>query len=189
MICYSDESSPMYRAYAIVIEQAQLNYDWNIIRRGRNNDLSKFLPSAKKNFYEQLPFLPLHVFLKKDFNFQFVQIFQTSSLDEIESNYKNNVARQFIMVTNRQGGLVNDTIPCLISTQIIWIPSETKTQRIMTNDERLYLNIILLYHGLWKNTLTKKKQWYLKEIDGNDKENVNIEIIFDNDKSRRNKIV
>jgi hypothetical protein len=47
----------------------------------------------------------------------------------------------------------------------------------MTNDERIYLNMILLYHGLWKYMLTRKKQWYLKEIDGNDKENIHLEIL------------
>jgi hypothetical protein len=83
------------------------------------------------------------------------------------------------MGTKRKGGLINNNIPCLIISQIIWIPSEIRTQRIMTNDERFYLNIILLYHGLWKNILTKKKQWYLKEIDGNDKENINIELLSD----------
>jgi hypothetical protein len=193
MICYRDENSSMYRSYTIVIEQAQSNYDWNIIRRGRNNNLLKYLPSAKRmkeNFYEQFSFLPLHLLLKKDSTVQFVQLFETSSLDEIETNYKNHVGREFILTPKRQGGLVNGTIPCLILTQfdqqIIWIPSETKTRRIMSNDERLYLNMILLYHGLWKNILTKKKQWYLKEVD---KENVNIEIFFDNEKSRQNKIV
>jgi hypothetical protein len=201
MISYSDQNSPMYRAYSVVIEQAQSNYEWNIIHRGRNNDLSKFLPSAKKiegNLCEELPFLPLqtllHLFVNKNsnLNFQFVQLFETSSLDEIELNYKNNVGRQFIMATKRQVGFVNGNIPCLISSQlnhqIIWIPSETKTHRIMNHDERFYLNIILLYHGLWKYILTKKKQWYLKELNGNNKENINLEILFDTDKSRRNDI-
>jgi hypothetical protein len=58
----------------------------------------------------------------------------------------------------------------------------------MNNDERLYLNIILLYHGLWRNILTKKKQCYSKEIYVNDKEIFNIEICFDSNKSWRNKI-
>ncbi|CAF3498546.1 unnamed protein product [Rotaria sp. Silwood1] len=191
MICYSDRHSSMYHTYSVVIEQAQSNYEWNIIRRGRNNDLSKVLPSTKSldgNLFEELPFLPLkaflHLFLNKNsnLNLQFVQLFETSSLNEIEFNYKNNVGRQFIMATKRRGGLVNGNIPCLICSQFdrqnIWIPSEMKTQRIMTNDERLYLNMILLYHGFWKNILTKKKQWYLKEINNNDKENVNVEILF-----------
>jgi hypothetical protein len=184
MISYSDQNSPMYRAYNVIIQQAQTNYEWNRIRHGRNNDLSKILPFAK-GMEEILPFLPLqsllHLFQNKDskLNLQFVQLFETSSLDEIEFNYKNNVARQFIMTIKRQGGLVNNNIPCLIISQIIWIPSETKTQRIMNNDERLYLNLILLYYGLWKNILTRKKQWYLKEIDTNDKENIHVEILSD----------
>jgi hypothetical protein len=53
----------------------------------------------------------------------------------------------------------------------------------MNNDERLYLNIILLYHGLWRNILTKKKQFYSKEIYRNDKEIFIIEICFDSNKS------
>jgi hypothetical protein len=173
----------MYLAYNIVIQQAQLNYEWNRIRHGRTNDLSKMLPSMKEmggSICEILPFLPLQsLLLNKGSNFQFIQLFETSSLDEIELNYKNNVGRQFIMATKRQGGLTNNNIPCLIISQIIWIPSETRTRRIMTNDERLYLNIILLYHGLWKNLLTKKKQWYLKEINGNDKENIHVELLSD----------
>jgi hypothetical protein len=189
MISYSDQSSSIFRAYSIVSEQAQSNYEWNTIRRGRNNDLSKVLPSInwmEGNLCEELPFISLttflHLFLKKNsnLNLQFVQLFETASLDEMESNYKINVARQFIMATKRQGGLVNGTIPCLIFSQfdrqIIWIPSETKTRRMMTSDERLFLNIILLYHGLWKNVLTKKKQWYLTETD-NDKENINVAIL------------
>ncbi|CAF1171383.1 unnamed protein product [Adineta steineri] len=192
MIYYSNRESAIYRSYTIVIEQAQSNYEWNIIRHGRNNDLLKYLP-GKKRIEEHLsddniPFISLQTFLhlflnkKSNINIQFVQLFETSSLDEIEFNYKNNVARQFIMITKRQGGFINGNIPCLIFPQlnqpIIWIPSETKTQRKMTNDERLYLNIILLYYGLWKKLLTRKKQWYLKEIDGNDKENLNLEILF-----------
>jgi hypothetical protein len=172
----------MYCAYNVVIQQAQVNYEWNKIRHGRANDLTKILSFAQgSNLCEIVPFLPLqsllHLFLNK--NLQFVQLFETSSLDEIELNYKTNVGRQFITATKRQGGLVNNNIPCLIISQIIWIPSETKTRRIMMNDERLYLNIILLYYGLWKNILTKKKQWYLKEIDSNDKENISIEILSD----------
>ncbi|CAF4434192.1 unnamed protein product [Rotaria sp. Silwood2] len=191
MICYSHRNSSMYHTYIAVIEQAQSNYEWNMIRRGRNNDLSKVLPSSKsldRNLFQEFPFLPLPVLLhsllnkNSNLNLQFVQLFETSSLNEIELNYKNNVGRQFIMATKRQGGLVNHNIPCLIylqfDRQIIWIPSETKTQRIMNNDERLYLNMIVLYHGFWKNILTKKKQWYLKEINNNDKENMNIEILF-----------
>ncbi|CAF1165901.1 unnamed protein product [Rotaria sordida] len=191
MISYSDRNSPMYHTYIVVIEQAQSNYEWNRIRRGHNNDLSKVLPSAKsldRNLFDEFPFLSLqvllHLFLNKNsnLNLQFVQLFETSSLNEIELNYKNNLDRQFIMATKRQGGIVYNNIPCLIYSkfdrQIIWIPTETKTKRIMSNDERLYLNMILLYHGFWKNLLTKKKQWYLKEFNNNDKENTNVKILF-----------
>lgn len=192
-ITYSESTSPMSRAYDTVIQQAQSNYEWNRIRHGRANDLLKFLPSGKEMqgcFGEEVPFLSLQsllqLFLTKDstLNLQFVQLFETSALDEIESNYKNNVARQFIMTGKRHGGLVNDKTPCLISShmggQIICIPNETKTRRMMTNDERLYLNLILLYHGLWRHTLTRQKQWYLKEINANDKENIQLEILRGN---------
>ena len=183
----------MYHNYSVIIEQVRSNYEWNTIYHGSNNDLSQVLPSRKtieENLYEKLPFIPLqtllHLFLNKDSNLhiQFVQLFETASFNEIKLNYKNNIARQFIMSTKRQGGLVNGRIPCLIFSKfkqrIIWIPSETKTQRVMNNDERLYLNIILLYYGLWKNILTKTKQWYLKEIDSQHKENMNIEILLAN---------
>ncbi|CAF3080657.1 unnamed protein product [Rotaria socialis] len=191
MVSYSDRNSPMYHTYSVVLEQAQSNYEWNVIRRGPNHDLSKVLSFAKKmseKLNEEIPFLPLeillHLFLNKNsnVNLRFVQLFETSSLNEIDLNYKNNVGRQFITGIKRQGGLVNGNIPCLIFSQfdrrIVWIPSETKTDRIMTNDERLYLNMILIYHGCWKDILTKKKQWFLKEIDRNDKENINIQLFF-----------
>ncbi len=87
-----------------------------VIRDGRNNALRKilrFLKGREENFCEIL---------------QFVQLFETSSLDEIEFDDKSNVARQFIIITKRQGGLVNNNIPCLIISQIdhqiIWIPNE-----------------------------------------------------------------
>jgi len=87
-----------------------------VIRDGRNNDLrkiSRFPKGMEENFCEVL---------------EFIQLFATSSLDEIEFDYKSNVARQFIMRTKRQGGLVNNNIPCLIISQIdhqiIWIPNE-----------------------------------------------------------------
>lgn len=191
MISYSDQNSPMYCTYNIVIEQAQSNYEWNIIRNGRNNDLLKALPSIKRtdeNLFNELPFITLqtllHFLFYKDskLTLQFVQIFETSSLNEIESNYKNNIGRQFIMGKKRQGGLINGNLPCLIYSQIdrqiIWIPTETKTQRVMNNDERLFLNLILLYRGLWKDMFTRKRQWFLKEIDDHDKENINLETVF-----------
>ncbi len=185
LISYCDQTSAMSRAYNIVLQQAQLNYAWARMR----HDLSKFIPSGKemeRYFGEKLPFLPLqtllHLFLTKNsnLNLQFVQLFENSSFNEIELNYKTNLARQFIITSKRQGGLLNNKIPCLINSQIIWIPNETKTRRIMTNDERIYLNIILLYHGLWKYMLTRKKQWYLKEINENEKENIHLEILQQN---------
>jgi hypothetical protein len=47
MISYSNQSSSMHRPYSVVNEQAQPTYGWNTICHGRNNDLSKVLPSIK----------------------------------------------------------------------------------------------------------------------------------------------
>jgi hypothetical protein len=61
-------------------------------------------------------------------------------LYEIEFDYKSNVAWQFVMTTERQGGLVNNNISCLIISQIdhqiIWIPNEQELDEwwIMMND-------------------------------------------------------
>lgn len=184
LITFSKPSSPMARLYEIVLEQTRSNFEWNRIRHGRTNDFNKILPSGKDYPTDELPFLPLqrllHLFLAKDgrFNLQFVQLFESSTYEEIESNYQNNVAQQFIMTRQRYGGLINDKTPCLIHhSSILWIPSERKTNRMMTNDERMYLNVILLYNGLWKNLLARKKSWFLKEINGNDKENIQLEIL------------
>ncbi|UJR07788.1 hypothetical protein I4U23_012070 [Adineta vaga] len=197
LISYTNENSPMFRAYSLLIEQAQANYHWNTIHHGQKNALAKYLPSSKRmeeNLSDKLSFIPLqtmlHLFLTKQSNLhlQFVQLFETSSLQEIELNYKNNVARQFIMIGKRQSGLINNQIPCYIHSQfkqkLISIPSEIPTQRLVTNDERLYLNMILLYNGLWKNLLTKHKQWYWKDIDENEQGNFQIEILFQNNKSQ-----
>jgi len=47
MISCSDRNSPMYRAYSVVIQQAQTNSEWNRIRHGHSDDLSKSLHFAK----------------------------------------------------------------------------------------------------------------------------------------------
>ena len=173
----------MTRLYEIVLEQARSNFEWNRIRHGRNNDFVKILPSGKDYSMDDLPFLPLqrllHLFLTKDsqFNLQFVQLFESSNFEELESNYQNNVAQQFIMTRQRYGGLINDKTPCLINSSILWIPSERKTNRTMTNDERLYLNVVLLYNGLGKNLLARKTSWFLKQINDNEKENIQLEIL------------
>lgn len=181
----------MYHNYNVVLEQAQLNYEWNVIRRGRNHDLSKVLLSVKgvqENLFESIPFVPLETLLSflsdsnSKPNLKFIQLFETASLNDIDLNYKNNVGRQFIMGMKRQGGLINKNIPYFISSQsdlqVIWIPTETKTKRIITNDERIYLNMILLHHGLWQNILTKNKQWFLQELNHDDKENINTQMFL-----------
>ncbi|CAF1104193.1 unnamed protein product [Adineta ricciae] len=190
LICYSNENSPMYRAYSILTEHAQTNSQWSAIHHDRTRDLAKYLPSGKRmdeNLCKELAFVRLqtvlHLFLTKSFNLrlQFVQLFETPSLKDIEMNYKTSVARQFILIGKRRSGLVDNQTPCVIysenNREIVSIPSELATQRSISDDERLYLNMILLYNGLWKNVLTKKKQWYWKEIGDDEKENFNIEIL------------
>ena len=77
--------------------------------------------------------------------------------------------------------MINNRTPCLISSstnrQSTLIPTERKTSRMVTNNERLYLNLILLYNGLWKHLLTRKKQWFFKQINENDKENIQLELL------------
>lgn len=180
----------MYRAYSLLTEHTLTNSQWNAILHDRTRDLAKYLPSGKRmeeNLRKDLAFVRLqtvlHLFLTKSFNLrlQFVQLFEIPSVEEIEMNYKTSVARQFILIGKRQSGLVDNQTPCLIysenNREIVSIPSEFVTQRPISNDERLYLNTILLYNGLWKNILTKKKQWYWKEISDDEKENFNIEIL------------
>ena len=184
MITYVDQTSTMYRSYTTVMQQAQVNFELN---RKQTNELRKYLPQYRQDIGE-IPFLSLqmllHLFLRKNsnLNLQFVQLFENCSLNEIELNYKSNVARQFIMSDQqRQGGLINNQIPCLIlmknNCQQILIATETKTRRLMSNDERFYFNVILIYNGLAKKCLIRKKQWYLKPVDGNEKESIRIELL------------
>ena len=179
LIISSKPSSPMSCLYEIVLEQTRTH--------GHKNQFAKIFPSGKEDsFTDDLPFLPLqrllHLFLTKDsqFNLQFVQLFESSSFEEIQLNYQAIIDQQFIMTNKQYGGLINNRTPCFIHSfstgQAIWIPTERKTCRMIKNNERIYLNLILLYNGLWKNLLTRKK-WFFKEMNENDKENIQLELL------------
>jgi len=131
--------------------------------------MSKRLPNPKNQDFE-LKFLSLDIVLKA-IGMCFVQLFEKSSLEYLTSNYKNQFGRQFVIGdSTRQGGLINNEIPficigkqeCLCRT---WIPTETKSSRLMTHDERLFINCMLLYHNHWNMILIKEQRWYLEEID------------------------
>jgi len=101
----------------------------------------------------------------------FVQLFEKCSLEYLTANYKNQFGRQFVIGdSTRQGGLINNEIPYLrIGKQEnlcrTWIPTETKSNRLMIQDERLFINCMLLYHNHWNMVLSKNQRWYLEEID------------------------
>ena len=89
-ITYSKPTSPMSCLYEIVLEQARTH--------GHKNQFAKIFPSRKEeSFTDNLPFLPLqrllHLFLTKDsqFNLQFVQLFETSSFEDIQLNYQTTI--------------------------------------------------------------------------------------------------
>jgi hypothetical protein len=131
--------------------------------------MSKRLPNPKNSDFE-FKFLSLDIFLKAK-GMCFVQLFEKSSLEYITANYTNQFGRQFVIGdSSRQGGLINNEIPYLrIGKQETlyrtWIPTESKSSRLMTHDERLFLNCILLYHNHWNMVLIKEQRWYLEEID------------------------
>ncbi|CAF5217784.1 unnamed protein product [Rotaria magnacalcarata] len=131
--------------------------------------MSKRLPNRKTQDF-QLKFLSLDIFLKSK-GICFVQLFEKSSLDYISSNYKNQFGRQFVIGDyTRKCGFINNEIPYIRigkdeTHYRTWIPTETKSARIMTHDERLFINSMLLYHGHWDMVLSKEQRWYLEEID------------------------
>ena len=131
--------------------------------------MSKRLPNPK-NLDVDLRFVSLDVFLQSK-GMCFVQLFEKSSLEYLITNYQNQFGREFIIGdSTREGGFINQEIPFLrlkIShlSHRTWLPTESSSTRLMTNDERLFLNCILLYHNHWNAVLTKDKRWYLEEID------------------------
>ncbi|CAF0890633.1 unnamed protein product [Adineta steineri] len=154
-------------AYNIISEQARENFFWNSIHG--TVYMSKRLPNPKNQDFE-LKFLSLDIFLRTK-GMCFVQLFEKSSLEYLTTNYKNQFGRQFVIGdSTRQGGLINNEIPYLRTGKQetlcqTWIPIETKSERVMTHDERLFINCMLLYHDHWNMVLNKKQRWYLEEID------------------------
>ena len=135
--------------------------------------MSKRLPNPRREHGGgEMKFLSLDVLLRVK-GMCFVQLFENSSLEYIITNYKNHFGRQFVLDdSTRQGGLINDDIPYLRlgkqeSFCRSWIPTETKSSRIMTHDERLFINCMLLYHGHWTMALSREQRWYLEELDEN----------------------
>jgi len=163
---FSSDSSVCH-AYNIISEQARENFFWNSIHGSIY--MSKILPNPKNQDFE-LKFLSLDIFLKAK-GMCFVQLFEKSSLDYLTSNYKNQFGRQFVIGdSTRQCGLINNEIPYIcIGKQDkfyrTWIPTETKSPRLITHDERLFINCMLLYHNHWNMVLVKEQRWYLEEID------------------------
>ena len=132
--------------------------------------MSKCLPNPKDHEFE-LKFLPLDILLQAK-GLCFVQLFEKASVEYITSHYQNQFARQFIIAdSSRQGGFINRDIPFLrlghinSPTRRTWIPTETSTARLMTQDERLFINCFLLYHGHAKMILARDQRWYLEELD------------------------
>ena len=190
----TDQYSSLVHAYNVVVEQAQAN----LMRHGRRNELSKCLPAPdfiSDNDSDDAKgrsslFVPLEAvrsaYEQRHRQHLFIQLFETASIEEIQTEYKSTLARQFILASKRRGGLVHRNVPCLLSTgeQQLWIPSTISTRRRMTEDERLFLNLILLYRGWWKQCLSKKKSpWFLKQVT-HDQENLHLHILFDNQRSR-----
>lgn len=131
--------------------------------------MAKRLSNSKNQDFE-LKFLSLDVFLKAK-GMCFVQLFEKSSLEYLTTNYKNQFGREFVIGdSTRHGGLINNQIPYLsLGKQDglcrTYIPTETKSSRLMTHDERLFINCMLLYHNHWNMILVKDQRWYLEEID------------------------
>jgi hypothetical protein len=167
-ICHFPLDSTTAHAYKLISEQARENFFWNSFHG--HVYMSKCLPNPTDHDFE-LKFLSLDVLLQAKGRRCFVQLFEHSSLDYILANYQNHFARQFIIDDcTRQGGFINHEIPYIrlgtSSTQYrTWIPTESISSRLMTHDERLFINCFLLYHGHATMILSKKQRWYLEEID------------------------
>ena len=159
--------SPVSQSYGAISEQARENFFWNSIHG--TVYMSKWLPNPKDHDLD-LKFLSLDILLQAK-GLCFVQLFEQSSLEYITSNYQNHFGRQFIVGDcARQAGFIDGEIPYLQLGKPghparTWIPTETKSSRVMTHDERLFINCFLLYHGHGKMTLSKEQRWYLEEID------------------------
>lgn len=163
--CFHQFSSDscLSHAYNIISEQARENFFWNSIHG--NVTMTKYLPNPKHSHF-QLKFLSLDLFLQAK-GFCFVQLFEQSSLEYLLANYQNQIAREFILdQRTRTGGLINFEIPFIQNNNHeTYIPIETKSSRLLTNDERLFCNCLLLYHNLWHMVLITNHKWYAEEID------------------------
>ncbi|CAF1325159.1 unnamed protein product [Rotaria sordida] len=164
--CFSSDSS-IAHAYNIISEQARENFFWNSIHGSVY--MSKRLPNPKTQDF-QLKFLSLDIFLKSK-GMCFVQLFEKSSLEYLTTNYKNQFGRQFVIGdSTRRCGFINNEIPYIRigkdeTCYRYLIPTETKSSHLMTHDERLFINCMLLYHDHWDMILIKEQRWYLEEID------------------------
>jgi hypothetical protein len=173
-----DDQSSLSTAYQIVVEQAQANAQWNVIHHGRHNSMEKIFACPKPSDDEPR-FLSLHTLLhrywKKHPGELFIQLFESSAFEEIRANYKDTIARQFIRARTRRAGLINGCTPCLLEVNgHIWIADRMRTTRPMNDDERLFLNMILLSRGSSKGLLSKQKHWYLRQIT-EEQENLQLE--------------
>ena len=176
-----DDQFTLSNAYRIVVEQAQVNAQWNLHHHGRHNSLEKVFPCPKRTD-DDPRFLSLetllHRYWKKSPAQLFLQLFESSAAEEIRANYKDSIARQFIRARKRRAGMINESTPCLLDyTGQIWIADTARTARTMNDDERLLLNMVLLYRGSTKGLLTKQKQWYLREIT-EEQENIQLEVLL-----------
>ena len=160
-------NSSQAHSYSIISEQARENYFWNSIHG--TVYMAKRLPNPASQDFE-LKFLSLDIFLKAK-GMCFVQLFEKSSLEYLTTTYKNQFGRQFVIGdSSRQCGFIDDDLPYIRTGKQealcrTWIPAESVSERLMTHDERLFINCMLLYHNRWKMILSKKQQWYLEEID------------------------
>lgn len=176
-----DDQSSLSTAYQIVVEQAQANAQWNVIHHGRHNSMEKIFPSPQRTDDEPR-FLSLHTLLhrywKKHPAELFIQLFESSAMDDIRANYKDSIARQFIRARKRRAGLINGSTPCLVEVNgQMWMADLMRTSRTMNDDERLFLNMILLSRGSSKGLLSKQKHWYLRQIT-DEQENLHLELLF-----------
>ncbi|CAF0754169.1 unnamed protein product [Adineta ricciae] len=150
-------NSSQAHSYSIISEQARENYFWNSIHG--TVYMAKRLPNPASQDFE-LKFLSLDIFLKAK-GMCFVQLFEKSSLDYLTTTYKNQFGRQFVIGdSSRQCGFIDDDLPYIRTGKQealcrTWIPAESVSERLMTHDERLFINCMLLYHNRWKMILNR----------------------------------
>jgi hypothetical protein len=174
-----EERTALLHAYQLIATRAQLHCQ---SKQQRYAHLNKYLPSPTINTDGNDRFVRLSTlndcYRDKIGHWPFIQVFETSSLDEIQMEYKNKMAQQMILGSKQQGGLLNGRIPYLSDVDgQLWIATSTQTHRQMNTDERILLNMMLLYRGYGNDLLTKKKLTFIKSID-DDRENLQIDLLF-----------